>query len=57
MRAFGAVRDAAGLDHVAKQAEIGEVEAHEHAFVFDEGSLRQRPIVRQFLTAIFVSAK
>ena len=26
--ALGAVRDAAGLDHVAKQAEIGQIEAH-----------------------------
>ena len=28
MRAFGAVRDAARLDDVAKQAEIGEIKAH-----------------------------
>jgi hypothetical protein len=31
------VGDAARLDHVAEQAEIGEIEAHERAaFVFDE---------------------
>ena len=28
MGAFGAVRDAAGLDHMPKQAEIGEIETH-----------------------------
>ena len=28
MRAFGAVGDAAGLDDMAKQAEIGEIETH-----------------------------
>ena len=28
MRAFRAMRDAARLDHMAEQAEIGEVEAH-----------------------------
>ena len=38
MRALGAVRDAAGLDDVAKQAEIGEIEAHgkNAAFAFCE---------------------
>jgi hypothetical protein len=33
VRALGAVGDAAGLDHVAKQAEIGQVEAHRTAFL------------------------
>src|SRR5580658_3453121 len=28
MRAFGATGDAAGLDHMAKQAEIGEIKTH-----------------------------
>ena len=28
MRTLGAVGDAAGLDDVAKQAEIGEIESH-----------------------------
>jgi hypothetical protein len=28
MRALGAARDAAGLDHVPEQAEIGQIEAH-----------------------------
>ena len=38
MRALGAVGDAARLDHVAEQAEIGEIEAHENrpAFGFRE---------------------
>ena len=62
MRAFGAVRDAAGFDHVAKQAEIGEVEAHgrlrfagRFAFEFDEGKLREKPIVApESLSIIFV---
>jgi len=51
-------RDAPRLDHVAKQAEIGQVEAHSAlqsglacrnpvAFEFDEGKLREIPIVRQ----------
>jgi hypothetical protein len=53
-----AARDAPRLDHVAKQAEIGQVEAHGAlqsglacrnpvAFEFDEGKLREIPIVRQ----------
>ena len=33
MRALGAVGDAAGLDDVAKQAEIGKVEAHIRPFL------------------------
>jgi hypothetical protein len=37
--AFGAMRDAAGFDNVAKQAQIGEVEGHGSAFVHDEGRL------------------
>ena len=45
MRALGAVGDAARLDHVAEQAEIGEIEAHEKAaFVFDEVWLCRMPI-------------
>ncbi len=53
MRALGAGGDAAGLDHVAKQAEIGQVETHGRApgagwsFEIDEGKLREIPIVRQ----------
>ena len=31
MRTLSAVRDAAGLHHMAKQAEIGQVEAHRSA--------------------------
>jgi hypothetical protein len=58
MRPFGAGRNAAGLDHVAKQAEIGEVETHGlvpvrqglpevgGSFGFSEGKLREIPIVR-----------
>ena len=42
MRALRAVRDAARLDDMAKQAEIGQVEAHRgSSFVFREGKLRQ----------------
>jgi hypothetical protein len=54
---MGALRpagNAAGFDHMAKQAQICEVEPHGHlwlwrllAFEFDEGKLRQKPIVRQ----------
>jgi hypothetical protein len=55
MRPRGAARDAPRLDHVAKQAEIGQVEAHQSdlalshpvAFELDEGKLREIPIVRQ----------
>ena len=42
MRALRAVRDAAGLDDVAEQAEIGEVEVHAASrFALSEGKLRQ----------------
>jgi hypothetical protein len=54
---MGALRpagNAAGFDNVAKQAQVCEVETHGHlrlwrlfAFEFDEGKLRQKPIVRQ----------
>jgi hypothetical protein len=53
MRALGTAGDAPGLDHVAKQAQIGEIEAHGLAeralgsFEFGEGKLREIPIVRQ----------
>jgi hypothetical protein len=41
------MRDAAGLDDVAEQAEVGEVEADRHSgFQFDEGILRKKGIVR-----------
>ena len=47
MRALGAVRDGAGFDDVAKQAEIGEIESHgsDPAFAFDEVRLPILPIV------------
>jgi hypothetical protein len=47
MRALGAVRDAARLDHMAKQAQVGEVEPHVvyQSFASDEASLRLLPIV------------
>jgi hypothetical protein len=47
MRALGAVRDGAGVDDVAKQAEIGEIESHgnDPAFVIDEVRLPILPIV------------
>ena len=37
MCALRAVGDAAGLDHMAKKTEIGQVEAHRSTFVFSEG--------------------
>ena len=40
----GAARDAAGVDHMAEQIEIGEIETHTAAFVSGEGRLRQIPI-------------
>ena len=46
MRAFGAVRDAAGLDDMAKQAEIGEIKAHEKPSCLTKAGLRQRLIAR-----------
>jgi hypothetical protein len=59
MRALGTAGDAARFHHVAEQAEIGQIETHgsalslaaagRHAFEFDEGKLRQIPIVRQVL--------
>jgi hypothetical protein len=47
MRTLGAVRDAAGFNHVAKQAEIDEVKTHWEnlAFVFYEVRLNILPIV------------
>ena len=41
MRALGAMGDAAGLDDMAEQAEIGEIESHgsDPAFAFGEGRL------------------
>jgi hypothetical protein len=42
MRALGSVGDAARLDHVAEQAQVGEIEAHYGlSFVSHEGRLRQ----------------
>ena len=52
--ALGAVGDAAGVDDVAEQAQVGEIEAHGPAcatFEFDEGRLRQILIVNQLLRA------
>ena len=44
--------DAAGLDHVAEQAEIGEIEAHgAEPSYYDEGSLRKKLIVSRYLSA------
>jgi hypothetical protein len=54
MRALGTAGDAPRLDHVAKHAQIGEVEAHGLAvrasgsFKFGEGKLREIPIVTDF---------
>ena len=47
MRALGAMGDAAGLDDMAEQAEIGEIESHgnDAAFGFDEVRLYIMPIV------------
>jgi hypothetical protein len=55
MRALCTAGNAARLDHVAKQAEIGEVETHgsnlggegRPTFAFSEAKLREIPIVRQ----------
>ena len=44
--ALGAVGDAARLDDVAEQVEIGEIEAHGTAFLFDEGRLRKTHIAQ-----------
>ena len=54
MRALGAVRDAARLDDVAKQAEIGEIESHgnDPAFVFGEVRLPISPIVLDYFNTI-----
>jgi hypothetical protein len=58
MGALGAPGDAAGLDHVPEQAQIDEVETYPAdrcgSFVLDEGRLREIPLVKQFLPAIFV---
>src|SRR5215813_13659482 len=46
--ALRTARDAARLDYVAEQTEIGEVEAHGWlSFGFSEANLREIPIVRQ----------
>ena len=51
--AFGAAGDAAGLDDVAEQAEIGKIEAHEGGgpFVFREIILHKNPIEIAYLNA------
>jgi hypothetical protein len=53
MRAVRAVGDAASLGNVAKQAEVGEIEAHGKliAFAFFEGRLCESPIVCATLQA------
>jgi hypothetical protein len=56
MRARGPVRDAAGLDDVAEEVEVGEVEVHAQAFVrqtfvLREGRLHEILIVHQFFAA------
>jgi len=47
MRALGTMGDAAGLDDIQKQPQIGEIEAHAltTGFAKSEGSLLQMPIV------------
>ena len=47
MRALGAVGDAAGIDDVAEQAQIGKIESHRvtSAFAFDEARFNILPIV------------
>jgi hypothetical protein len=39
------VRDAAGIDDVAEQAQVGQVKTH-FAFVNDEGRLSEKQIAR-----------
>ncbi len=53
MRALGAVRDAARLDDMAEQAEIGEIESHgnDPAFGFDEVRLYIMPIEITYFNA------
>jgi hypothetical protein len=53
MRALGAVGDAARLDDVAEQAEIGEIESHGNgpAFGFDEVRLYIMPIEIRYFNA------
>ena len=45
MRAFRAMRDAARLDDVAEQAQVGEVKAHGSLSSFAKVELRRMPIV------------
>jgi len=53
MRALGAMGDAARLDDVAEQAEIGKVESHgnDPAFGFDEVRLYIMPIEIRYFNA------
>ena len=53
MRALGAVGDAARLDDMAEQAEIGEIESHgnDPAFGFDEVRLYIMPIEIRYFNA------
>ena len=55
MRAFCAVGDAARLDDMAKQAEIGEIKSHgmNQAFVFHEARLCIMPIVCEPFNVMF----
>jgi hypothetical protein len=53
MGPLGTVRNAAGFDDVAKQAEVGQIKSHREAqtFVFCEVSLPKRLIVTAYLNA------
>src|SRR6185295_18219055 len=56
MRPFGAVGDAARLDHMAKQAEIGQIKAHRRpSFALRESRLKQMSIVPVDFNAIISS--
>jgi hypothetical protein len=54
MRAFGAMGDAAGVDDVAEQAQIGKIESHRitYSFVFHEVRFNILPIVIGYFNAI-----
>jgi hypothetical protein len=54
MRALRPVRNAAGLDNMAEEIEVGEIEVHARtlaaeAFVYGEGRVHEILIVRQFI--------
>jgi hypothetical protein len=56
MRALGAVRDAARLDDVAKQTEIGEIETHGNDLPSDltKSGLQYRPLCNAISRLFFV---